>query len=182
MRDWDQHYRNPENIQTEPVPLLVRAVAGLAPGAALDLACGPGRNALFLARHGWSVTALDASTVAIAALRAQGAAEQITVDARVADLEHPSFLIRPDAWDLICDFFYLHRDLFPAIRQGIRPGGLFVATIHLFDDSRPGNPNFLLHSGELRSLFSGWTLLHYAEVGQPEHRRRAAELIARREK
>lgn len=183
MRDWDQHYRDPENIQTEAVPLLVRAVAGVSPGFALDLACGPGRNTLFLARQGWRVTAIDASAVAIDRLRKRAAAEGLLVDARVVDLEQPGFAIQPGAWDLICDFFYLQRDLFPAIRQGVRPGGLFVATIHMFDDSqdlRPHNPDFLLHGGELPSHFSDWDLLHYAEGGQTAHHRRIAELIARR--
>ena len=53
----------------DPHPLLVEAASKLTPGRALDLACGTGRNALWLAQHGWDVTAVDASPTAIETLR-----------------------------------------------------------------------------------------------------------------
>jgi SAM-dependent methyltransferase len=179
VRDWDEHYRNSGDADTEPVPLLQRAVRGLPPGRALDLACGTGRHAIFLAQRGWQVTAVDASRVAVDLLRKRAP----TVDARAADLEKGEFIIQPATWDLICDFFYLQRDLFPHIRRGVRPAGLFVATMHLFDDSpdpRPRNPDFLLRAGELAAAFADWTVLHYSEIAPQAGRRGVAELIARR--
>src|SRR2546426_12500807 len=127
MTSWDERYRGGEASGREPSPLLVRAVASLAPGRALDLACGLGRHALFLGQQGWSVTAVDSSHVAMELLARQAAERGLPIDARVADLEAGEFAIAPGAYELICDFFYLQRDLFPQIRAGLREAGRFVA-------------------------------------------------------
>jgi SAM-dependent methyltransferase len=165
-----------------PAALLVSAVEHLPAGRALDLACGAGRHALFLARRGWRVTAVDSSREAIGLLREQ-AGPALSVDARVADLEAGEFRIEPDTFDLICDFCYLQRSLFSPIRAGIRPGGLFVAAIHMMDaapEVKPMNPAYLLQPGELQAEFAEWEVLHYAEAKPEVHRRRIAELAARR--
>ena len=63
---WDERYRADELIwKVEPNRFLVEEVAGLVPGRALDLACGEGRNALWLAERGWQVTAVDFSAVGL---------------------------------------------------------------------------------------------------------------------
>ena len=155
-RNWDEHYSKLADLDLEPAPLLVEVAEMLPPGCALDLACGAGRNALYLAKLGWQVTAVDSSEVAIQRLRKAG--PRPTLDARVADLEKHEFAIEPCAYDLICDFFYLQRDLFPQIREGVRPGGVFTAAIHLIT---PGhNPAFALDSGDLRKQFAGWKILY----------------------
>ncbi|HMC61234.1 MAG TPA: methyltransferase domain-containing protein [Candidatus Solibacter sp.] len=175
-RNWDDHYSNAGNLDLEPAPLLVEVAEMLAPGHALDLACGPGRNALYLARLGWQVTAVDSSPAAIGLLteRAGG----LAIDAHVADLAQYRFAIAPAAYDLICDFFYLQRDLFSSIRAGVRPGGMFAGAIHLFDENRASA--FVMRPGELRGEFHGWKILFYSESGEPEHPRPAARIIARR--
>ena len=180
-RNWDQHFSDPANINSSPDPLLIQAVEMLPPGQALDLACGPGRHALYLARLGWHVTAVDSSAVAISLLRAN--ANGLPIDARLADLARGEFAIAPDSYQLVCDFHYLQRDLFPQIRQGIHPGGIFAGAIHLFQEGcteTPCNPDFLLQPGELRGLFDGWKVLYYSEGGDPGRTRRAARIIARR--
>jgi SAM-dependent methyltransferase len=180
-RDWNQHYADPANVDLAADPLLIQAVEFLPPGRALDLACGPGRHALYLARLGWRVTAVDCSPVAIGLLRAQKAG--LSIDEHLADLERGEFAIAPNTYRLICDFHYLQRDLFPRIREGIHPGGVFAGAIHLFDETCPAtphNPDFLLHPGELRSLFDGWKVIFYSEAGDPGRTRRTARIIARR--
>jgi SAM-dependent methyltransferase len=152
-----------------PSRLLVQVADLLPPGRALDLACGRGRNALYLAALGWQVTAVDSNPAAIAALRAAAP----SVDARIADLERHEFSIDPAAYDLICDFYYLQRDLFPEIRNGVRPGGMFAGAILL-------TGSYALASGELRTLFAGWKILYYSESPDPAHPRPSASLIARR--
>src|SRR5215472_9351333 len=57
MSNWNERYQKGENIDAAPHPLVTRFGAILPPGRALDLACGPGRHALWLAEHGWDVTA-----------------------------------------------------------------------------------------------------------------------------
>jgi SAM-dependent methyltransferase len=170
-RDWDEHYRDPANRDREPSRLLVQAAELLPAGRALDLACGTGRNALYLASLGWRVTAVDASAVAIAALRAEGFGSAI--DARVTDLERHEFRIEPAGYDLICDFYYLQRDLFAEIREGVRPGGVFAGAIHL-------TGRFALQPGELREAFDGWKILYYSEAPEAGRARTSASILARR--
>lgn len=178
MTKWDDKYRAGYGASSTPEPALIQAIADIAPGIALDLACGRGRNAIYLASHGWTVTAPDSSQVAIGELPA-------SIDARCVDLESPDFQIAPDAYDLICDCYYLHRPLFPQIRAGLKPGGLFVAVIPMIDDDpavSPMNPAYLCQPGELQSLFADWEIRHSYE-GKPNRdpsRRRVAELIARK--
>ena len=186
MADWDERYRRGEHATTEPSRLLVRATRGLAPGRALDIACGTGRHAIFLAGLGWQVTAVDSSSVGIEMTAGRARESGVTVDARVADLERGEFRIDPEAYDLIAVFYYLQRDLWPHIRAGVRRGGVVVAAIHLIDespDARPMNPAFLLQPEELRAEFREWEITHYHESqlhddDPGEHHRRTAEIIA----
>lgn len=102
----------------------------------------------------------------------------LEIDTRVADLEHGEFPIEPEAYDLICDFFYLQRDLFPAMRAGVRPGGLFAAAIHLREEGRAAR--FVMESGELRAEFAEWKVLYYSEGVEAGRSRPSARIIARK--
>jgi len=211
MPDWDERYRSGEHTTKEPSPLLIKAIKDLKPGRALDLACGVGRHAICLAEHGWHVTAVDSSRVGIEILQKRAGERSariepgspagqprwsgwaggsqtsclLEIDARVADLEKGEFQIEPAAYDLICDFYYLQRDLFSAIRAGVKPGGTFVAAIHLNDGNpaaKPHNPAFLLEPGELKTLFSDWEITYYQEGPSDEggHHHGTAYLIGRK--
>jgi tellurite methyltransferase len=190
VADWDERYRQGEHAAREPHRLLVRVAESLAPGRALDVACGVGRHAIFLAERGWQVEAVDASRVGIEIAQKRARERGVTIDARVADLERGEFIIEAEAYDLICIFYYLQRDLWPRLRAGLRPGGTLVAAIHLIDgdaDARPMNPAFLLRPEELRAEFDGWQITHYYETGSHdddpgEHHHRTAEIVARKPK
>lgn len=185
MVDWDERYSRGEQVILEPMPLLVRVADELKPGRALDLACGTGRHAIFLAERGWRVAAVDSSRVGIEIAKTVASVRKVEVDWRIADLERHEFEIETDRYDLICDFYYLRRDLFAQIRAGVRRCGLIVAAIHTVDDApdaKPMNPAFLLQPGELRAEFRGWEILHDYE-GEPSedgHQRRTAEIVARK--
>jgi tellurite methyltransferase len=185
VADWNERYSRGEQITKEALPLLVRVASELQPGRALDLACGTGRHAIFLAERGWQVRAVDASHVGIEIAEAAARVRGVEIDWRVADLERNEFEIEAEAYDLIGVFYYLQRDLFPLIRAGVRPGGIFIAAIHMVDespDAKPMNPAFLLQPGELRAEFRGWEILHDYEGAPSEggHQRRTAEIVARR--
>ena len=120
------------------------------------------------------MTAIDSSPSAIRILREKSSG--LTVDARVADLESGGYSIPPDSFELICDFLYLERRLFPQIRAGVVPGGTVAASILVADS--PGA--FELRPGELREEFAGWKILYYSEGGEAGGSRRTARLIARR--
>lgn len=188
MADWNERYSSGDYASLEPHPLLLRSVRDLPPGAALDLACGAGRHALALAKLGWTITAVDSSRVGIDLVRSRAAEQELSVDARVVDLERGSFEFRPDAYDLICDLYYLQRDLFPLIRTAVKPGGTVIAAIHFVDDASrddPGNHPYMLEAGELRTFFRDWEILRYYETSEidtdaGQHHKRTAELVARR--
>jgi len=149
-----------------PTPLLVETASKLKPGRALDLACGTGRNAIWLAEHGWQVTAVDRSPVAIP-----------TVDTHVADLEKHEFQIVEASWDLIVVCLYLQRDLFEPIKRGLKPGGVALVVVLLME---PGHEQslFRVRPGELAKYFDGWEISHYHEGKSGDRHRSVAELVA----
>jgi len=182
---WEERYRSrecpEEDFATAPVPLLARTAERLPPGRVLDLACGTGRNALWLAQHGWSVTAVDGAPTAIKLLRRRAQERSLSVDARVADLERGEYQIEPSAWDLICISYYLLRDLFGPAKLGLAPGGVLIAIVHI---AAPGEQptNHRLGPGQLAGYFRDLEILHHYE-GQPNdpaHQRPVAEIVARR--
>lgn len=185
MADWNERYSRGEHIIKEPLPLLARAVCGLQPGRALDLACGTGRHAIFLAERGWQVTAVDASHVGIEIAKGLARVRGVEVDWRVADLERDEFQIERETYDLVGVFYYLQRDLFSKIRASVKRSGLVIAAIHMVDaapDAKPMNPAFLLQPGELRTEFQDWEILHDHEGAPTEdgHQRRTAEIVAKK--
>jgi SAM-dependent methyltransferase len=98
--DWDRKYEEKELVwSAQPNRFLVAEAAGLASGRALDLACGEGRNAIWLAELGWQVTAVDFSEVAIAKARVRAAREGVDVDFLCADLL--DFEPEPETYDLV---------------------------------------------------------------------------------
>jgi tellurite methyltransferase len=183
MADWEKRYRAGEHIADVPHPLVIKFAANRAPGRALDVACGAGRHALWLAEHGWEVTGVDASGAAIEILRQRAKDRGVPVHAIQADLERPGFVIEPGAWDLIVVVNYLQRDLFASIREGLRPGGAVIAVIAMVDDDpaiRPMTREYLMTRGELRAQFQGAKLIHDFE-GKPSGgpaRRASAEIVA----
>ncbi|MFN0084650.1 MAG: methyltransferase domain-containing protein [Blastocatellia bacterium] len=184
MPDWDKRYSRGEHLSGEPHPLVVEFASKLDPGRALDVACGAGRHAIWLAERGWHVTAVDSSGVAIEILQRQALVRGLSIDSRMADLERDEFAIEPERYDLIVVAHYLQRDLFPAIKSGVAEGGVVIAVIAMVDDDpevKPMNPAFLLNPGELHAEFKDWELLRYFE-GRPtgQLRQRAkAEIVAR---
>ncbi|MEO8436508.1 MAG: methyltransferase domain-containing protein [Pyrinomonadaceae bacterium] len=190
MPDWDERYGRGDYSSAEPSQLLRRAVTTLTPGLALDLACGVGRHAIFLAGLGWQVTAVDSSRTGIEIMKRRAAEAGATItsriDAHIADLERGEFPIATESYDLICDFYYLQRNLFPQLRAGVKRGGTFVGSIHLVGNDpaeETRNPAFLLEPGELRAEFRGWEITHYHETQMNDddpgkHHYRSAEIIA----
>lgn len=155
LREWDARYRS-SAANLEPEPLVVSIAGALPPGRALDLACGAGRNALWLAARGWKVTAVDGSAAAIEILRSRSTA----IDARVADLERGEFQIAPGSWDLIVICRYLQRDLFEPAKAGLVPGGVLIAVALLQEG---GRTRHRVKPGELATYFQQWEVLYSRE-------------------
>jgi tellurite methyltransferase len=168
-------------VEAAPARLLVETARKLAPGKALDLACGTGRNALWLAEQGWSVTAVDGSAAAIEILRKRAAEKALDVDTRVADLTRGEYSIENSAWDLIAMCYYLQRDLFRPAQLGVAPGGILIAIVHIVEAGEEPTHKRAL-PGELESYFDGWKILHRYEGKRADtaHCRAVAEIVAQR--
>jgi SAM-dependent methyltransferase len=130
---------------------------------ALDLACGLGRHALYLARLGYTVDAWDVSDVALdhlaRAARDQGLAarirpRQVDLDAAALPAHH---------YDLVVDTYFLDRRLFGPMQAALKPGGLLFVETLLATPQKPGRPDYYLQAGELRAAFPALTELFYQE-------------------
>ncbi len=147
----------PRHHDLSPASFLAEHASLLPPGRTLDLACGAGRNAIFLAARGHRVVGVDRDADSLARLHA---AEPAIALVR-ADLDRPA--LRDASFDnLVCTNF-LDRRLFPEIERWLRPGGTLLYDTFLIDQreiGHPRNPDFLLAQGELRErLAHGYRIL-----------------------
>src|ERR1700733_333081 len=193
---WEQRYRKRErpekDFATSPTPLAAETARRLNPARALDLACGTGRNAIWLAQNNWKVTAVDSSPTAIETLLRRAAnlgiqaessppALETNLTATVANLEKNEFQITPNAWDLILICYYLQRNLFEPAKKGVAPNGIILAIAHITEANEEPTKH-RLKPGELETYFTGWDILHQYEgpPNAPSHPRSVAEIVARR--
>ena len=161
---WDEKYRRDAGLLMREKPArFVEAYWHYAGGRrAVDLACGGGRNALYLARKGFTVDALDISPVAIEALAKR--AEGLPVRAVVTDLD--GYEPPAGCYDLAVMANFLDRDLMKRVADALNPGALFIVETYMKHprNEKRGNPDFLLEPGELRRLFDdGYRTIAYEE-------------------
>lgn len=139
--------------------MLVEAVANVRVGSVLDLGCGDGRNLLYLAARGWSVSGVDISEVGVALARERAAKARLKADFTVSDLDQ--FDLGENRWDLLSSIYMQDWHLksktntFARMKNALRPGGLIV--IEGF-----GPPNGL-KLDDIRQHFAGFSFLR-AEV------------------
>jgi 2-polyprenyl-3-methyl-5-hydroxy-6-metoxy-1,4-benzoquinol methylase len=162
----------------------LRAHAELLPasGRALDVACGRGRHALWLAERGLEVVALDRDEEAIRLIGEAAAARNLQVTAEARDLETGAVSLGTNSFDVIVAVHYLHRPLFPALIAALRPAGLLIYetfTRAQAKRGKPTNPDFLLEPGELRRLAHPLNIVAYREGEFDE--RDVASLVARKD-
>ena len=152
-----------------------------ADGRALDLACGAGRNAIYLAHRGFDVDAVDISRVALQRGRAD--AGELPIRWIECDLDD-GFEADAD-YDLIVNIRYVNLPLVSALLESLRTGGVLVMEQHLATEADvigPKNPAFRVEAGELGRVASGMVVEHLTEglVEDPDGRPAAlARLIAR---
>ncbi len=157
----------------------------------LDLACGSGRNGLYLVENGIPVTFADVSAVAIAQVQQHAC---LVNNMKQADFWSIDFEQEDDtplagkSFAAIMVFRYLHRALFEQIKQAILPNGLIIYETFTTEQAqfgRPKNPKFLLKAGELADVFSDWQILHsfegVVELASDSGQKQAiAQLVARK--
>ncbi len=158
--EWNRRYRR-ETFSAQPATI-VRAHARRAPaGRALDVACGNGRNACYLAGLGFSVDAVDIAAEGLSrfACRPQG------IRRICADLDH--FILPRECYNLIVNIRYLNRRLLPALQDGLAPGGMLIFESYLNAPVRATSgrhrADHLLEAGELRRAFGTLDIVDYRE-------------------
>lgn len=169
-----------------PSPFIVEWIARRAPftpgGArALDVAMGRGRHAVALARAGYRTFGVDVKIDAVRDAVQAATAEGVRVLGWCADLTRA--LLPDGRFDVVVVTRYLQRDLFPALRATVAPGGVILyetfTTAQRALGRGPTSRDHLLEPGELRERFDGFDLLFYEEVSAPEA---LARIVARRTK
>lgn len=180
---WDQRYRDGSyRARPRETVLLEKWQPELPPGRALDLACGAGRNSLYLAACGYEVDAVDIAPFALEQARAKARERELEVNWIEADLD--TFVPEKSRYDLIVVARYVNRRLLPRLAAGLKPGGALVYEHHFRTDLEvdgPKDPEFRLAPGELRQQFAELDIRYYREglVIDPDGRNMAlAQLVA----
>jgi len=178
---WDDKYRAkaiPDKIV--PDAWLIEQVSGLEPGRALELACGLGHNAIWLAQLGWQVDAVDISAVGLTQAEKLAHSCGANVHWIAADLDE--FTPSAESYDLVLVFRFLDRIQLPVlVGHALRPQGVLIyetfTTAHVNrTDSHMKNPAFALAPGELPRLFPNFEFVSYTECNLAD--RDVARLVA----
>lgn len=154
---WDQRFRHEECVLgSDPSAFLadnIEQIKRLAPGKrALDIACGEGRNSIYLAKQGFEVVGLDISQAGLEKARAWMEKESVKIDLRLVDLEGYHITER---YDLIINFNFLLRELIPEAVAALAPGGVMMFDT-LVDSPFvccPHKKEYLLKPGEIVLIF-----------------------------
>ena len=176
MRDsrtrWNRRYRS-DPPPSDPSDLVVEYVDTLPRGRALDVACGGGRNAIFLAEHGFDVVGVDSSDIGLEHARAR--AERAGVDVEFVCVDVHEFEL--DTYDVIVVSNFRIRERLPDLLRALEPGGVILYEHRLRVDEHGSfrvEPNELLHA--LLSL----RLVRYEEPLEPTSGDETVRVVARK--
>ena len=184
QKRWDKRFGRKEfALGRKPNPFLKRVIHLLPKGKALDMATGEGRNAAFLAQHGFEVDAVDISEKGLKKAGKLARETGVKVNALLVDLD--DYQIEKDRYDLIANFYFLKRRLIPRIKKGLKKGGKVIFETYLLEHRKlaaggPRQAKYFLKPNELLRFFKDFRILFYREgVFREGGRRKAvASLIA----
>jgi len=171
QKKWNKKYREkPALLQSRPPSPMVETFTHESKGKeAIDLACGSGKNTLFLASRGFHVDAIDISTVALEDLKTK--IGTLDVDLYEADLD--TFTPKADHYDLAVMTNYLDRNLISRMAEALKKSGVFIIETYMMhpeNEKKDSNPDFLLREEELLSFFDAtFTILEYREFWNETH-------------
>ena len=159
---WNERYRSRVEAAFEsPRDFLIAQARHLPDqGLALDIALGLGGNAGFLIERGWRVIGVDIAEVGVRRAKERWP----LLMAAVIDLTRYQW--PPCSFDVILNFYYCQRDLWPRFRSMLKPGGVLIMetmTIEMLRTRPDYSPDYLLQPGELRRTFVDWEVLVYRE-------------------
>ena len=161
---WNTRYvkEGAEWTTREPNPLLADN-SHLLPtgGLALDAGAGVGNNSLFLAQHGLHVIALDISEIGLQFLNQRRRQQQLPIAPAVCDLSKP--WLPANRFEVIINFNFLERALFPFYRRALKLGGLLMFSTFVQPTSNHPDAPFFLKAEELMTTFQDFTVLHNSQ-------------------
>jgi SAM-dependent methyltransferase len=149
-------------FSTEPNAFMVRTIAGRTPGRALDVAMGQGRNALWLASHGWKVTGFDISSVAIDEARKEAAKRDLPIETSVIPYEQ--FDWGKEKWDLIVFSYFFPWAALPKVWDSLKPGGLILIEGFHIETARIRPIGGGYRNNELLQVLKDYRILVYEDV------------------
>jgi len=162
---WQRRYgERSYTARTHPTALLEEWLARLPRGQALDLACGTGRNALYLAAAGYRVDAMDIATAALQ--RGARRAAELGVEVNWIDVDLDSVALAPDNYDVVVVARYVNRGLSDALLDSLRDGGFLLYEQHFLSEQQvdgPRSASFRLQPNELLEMFRALRVLYYRE-------------------
>ncbi|MBI5569519.1 MAG: class I SAM-dependent methyltransferase [Desulfomonile tiedjei] len=176
---WNRRYAGKAIELPEPDPFLVAHQEYLGSGRALDLACGTGGNAIFLAEHGYRVDAVDISWHALSQLHAIARARALRVRCILVDLDY--FPVPAARYDLVVAFYFYDPRLLTSVREALKPGAILIYCTFNIRHTRINprfNPAYLVQPEGLGAQFPDFEILfHETAAGDGEH---ISQLIARK--
>ena len=167
---WDERYDQESDVSKGPSLFLKQQIHELPRGTALDLAMGTGRNAIFLAENDYVVDGVDSSEVAVDKVGSFAQRESLPIHAKQADLTN--YRIAENTYDVILNFYFLERLLFPPIMKGLKKGGMLLFETYTIDQpkyGKPHNPVYLLKPNELLLSFTDLHIIFYHERIDKRH-------------
>jgi tellurite methyltransferase len=182
---WDERYAAGSYAERRhPTALLADWLAALPRGRALDVACGAGRNALFLAAHGFEVDAIDISATGLEQARGKAREAGLEIHWHEADLDRGAVALPEHRYDLIVVVRYIDSELMPTLIDRLEDGGYLVCEQHLRTHAPvagPSSPAYRLRPNALLGTRGPLRLLFYREgiVTDPDRRDVAlAQMVA----
>ena len=162
---WNQRYVEDTNRKGNPVTLLEDWLPKFRVGKALDVACGAGRNSLFLAHAGFDVDAIDISHEGLNRARQNAEAQGFDINWIEHDFDLPYAF--DDDYDLIVVMWYVNLPLISRLCNFLAPDGFLLCEEHLITSEEvigPRTSNFRVAPGALREAVSELEVLHYEEL------------------
>ncbi len=171
---WNRIYKDRSSFDTIPKPaqvLIDHSYLLPRSGRSVDMACGKGGNALFLAELGYDSSAWDIADVALEQLSVQSERLDLQVNTRVLDIENEQ--LPSNDYDVIVVSYFLNRSICEQIKSMLVSGGLLFYQTFTVDSQKidygPNNPDYLLKPNELLRLFDGMHVHAYREGGLVEN-------------
>ena len=165
---WNKRYAEDSYRKNNPVTLLEDWLPKLSPGRALDVACGAGRNALYMAQMGCRVDAIDISAKGLNQARQKAQSQELDIKWIEQDLDLAYQF--DTAYDLIIVMWYVNLKLITQLCDCLQPGGYLLCEEHLItelDVTGPTSSSYRVAPGALIKAVSGLEILLYEESVEP---------------